>query len=116
MLLIGKTTPKELEQLIGRRSHLGMVVPFVHHFLSCLQDLHHPSKNWRRVALPEKCKKDLELMLHFLEIGEKGVDMNLIAYLTLTHIYHSDSCPAGLGGYRNKGFAWHYSIPQSLKF
>ncbi len=40
MLLIGKTTQKELEQLIGRRSHLGMVVPFVHHFLSRLQDLY----------------------------------------------------------------------------
>jgi hypothetical protein len=28
MLLIGKTTPKELKQLIGRLSHPGMVVPF----------------------------------------------------------------------------------------
>jgi hypothetical protein len=96
MLLIGKTTPKELEQLIGRLSHLGMVVLFVHHFLSSLQDLHHGSKNRRGVALLDKCKKDLELMLHFLEIGGKGVDMNLIAYLAPMHIYHTDSCPAGL--------------------
>jgi hypothetical protein len=115
MLLIGKTTPKKLKQLIGRLSYLSMVVPFIHHFLSCLQDLHHSSQNWRRVALLDKCKKDLELMLHFLEIGGKGVDMNLIAYLAPTHAYHSNSCPDGLGGYSNKGFAWHYSIPQSLQ-
>jgi hypothetical protein len=55
-------------------------------------------------------------MLHFLKIGGKGVDMNLIAYLTPTHVYHSDLCPASLGGYSNKGFAWRYSIPQSLQF
>jgi hypothetical protein len=42
--------------------------------------------------------------------------MNLIAYLAPMHVYHSDSCPAGLGGYSNKGFAWRYSIPQSLQF
>ncbi len=42
--------------------------------------------------------------------------MNLIAYLAPTQVYHSDLCPAGLGGYSNKGFAWCYSIPQSLQF
>jgi hypothetical protein len=45
MLLIGKTTPKQLEQPIGRLSHLGIIDPFVHHFLSRLQDLHHCLKN-----------------------------------------------------------------------
>ena len=55
-------------------------------------------------------------MLHFLEIGGKGVDMNLIAYPTPTHVYHSDWCPAGLGGYSTEEFAWRYSIPQSLQF
>jgi hypothetical protein len=115
MLLIGKTTLKELEQLISRLSHLGMVVPFVHHFLSCLQDLHYCSKNWRGATFSEKCKKDIELMLHFLDIGGKGVDMNLIAYLAPMHVYHSDSYPAGLGGYSSKGFVWRYSIPQSLQ-
>jgi hypothetical protein len=104
MLLIGKTTSKEFKQLICKLSHLSMVDPFVHHFLSRLQYLHHCLKNWRWVALPDKCKKDMELMLHFLEIGGKGVEMNLIAYLAPTHVYHSDSCPAGLGGYSNKGF------------
>jgi hypothetical protein len=55
-------------------------------------------------------------MLLFLDIGGEGVDMNLITYLAPTHVYHSDLCPASLGGYSNGGFAWHYSIPQSLQF
>jgi hypothetical protein len=28
------------------------------------------------------------------------------AYQCPTHVYRLDSCPAGLGGYSNKGFAW----------
>jgi hypothetical protein len=111
MLLIGKTTPKELEHLIGRLSHLGLVVPFVNHFLSRLRDIHHRSKNWRGVTLLDKYKKDLELMLHFLEIGRKGVGMNLIPYLAPMHVYHSDLCPAGLGGYSNEGFVWRTLSP-----
>lgn len=33
------TNFKELEQMIGRLVHLGMILPYVHHFLSRLQDL-----------------------------------------------------------------------------
>jgi hypothetical protein len=42
--------------------------------------------------------------------------MNIIAYRCPTHAYQSDSCPAGLGGYSDRGFAWRYYLPQYLKF
>jgi hypothetical protein len=42
--------------------------------------------------------------------------MNTIAYHCPTHAYRSDSCPAGLGGYSDKGFVWRYYLPQYLKF
>jgi hypothetical protein len=42
--------------------------------------------------------------------------MNIIAYCRPTHAYQSDSCPAGLGGYSNEGFAWRYYLPKQLKF
>jgi hypothetical protein len=42
--------------------------------------------------------------------------MNTIAYHHPTHTYQLDSCPAGLGGYSNKGFAWRYYLPKQLKF
>ncbi len=35
----GTTTAKEMESIIGRLGHIGMAVPFVHHFLSQLRDL-----------------------------------------------------------------------------
>jgi hypothetical protein len=36
----GMKTAKEMESLIGRLGHLEMAIPFVHHFLSRLRDLH----------------------------------------------------------------------------
>jgi hypothetical protein len=88
----------------------------VHHFLSRLRDLFFRSRNKRQATLTDNCKKDLQLMVQMLKIGREGVDMNLIAYLAPTHIYYSDSCPAGLGGYSKDGNAWRFSIPLSLRF
>jgi hypothetical protein len=55
-------------------------------------------------------------MLEFIKQAGNGIDMNTIAYFALTHIYHSNSYPAGLGGYGNNGKAWHYHIPPDLQF
>ena len=55
-------------------------------------------------------------MLRFLEIAKNGIDMKLIAFRCPTHIYRSDSCPFGLGGYLDKGFAWRFEIPEALWF
>ena len=116
ILATGKTNTKELEQLIGRLGHLSTVVPMIHHFLSRLRDLHFRSRKRRGVALTPNCMRDLELMLEFLALARKGVDMNLIAYLAPSHVYYSDSCPAGLGGYSRDGFAWRFYIPSHLRF
>ena len=53
-------------------------------------------------------------MLRFLDIAKKRIDMNLIALRKPTHVYPLDTCPYGLGGYSNKGFAWHFEIPADL--
>jgi hypothetical protein len=55
-------------------------------------------------------------MLRFLDIAKKGIDMNLIAFRKPTHIYRSDSCPFGLGGHSDEGFAWRFEIPEDLRF
>jgi hypothetical protein len=55
-------------------------------------------------------------MLCFLDIAKNGIDMNLIAFRCPTHIYWSDSCPFGLGGYSDEGFAWRFEISEELRF
>ncbi len=55
-------------------------------------------------------------MTNFLKHGSKGISMNQIAYRKPTHVYRSDTCPAGMGGYSHKGFAWQFYLPDNLKF
>ena len=42
--------------------------------------------------------------------------MNLIAFRKPTHVHRLDSCPFGLGGYSDKGFAWRFEVPEVLWF
>ena len=117
---IGTTTSKALETTIGRLTHLSLVVPQVHHFLSRLRDLQLQTQKFNRRSthahIPPPCIEDLRLMLEFLAQAKGGIDMNLITYRRPTHVYRSDSCPAGLGGYSHTGFAWRYHLPDHLQF
>ncbi len=56
------------------------------------------------------------MMLGFLKIANKGINLNSIAFRQPTHIYRSDSCPAGLGGYSHEGWAWRWYLPDNLLF
>jgi len=116
LLLNETTTAKELESTIGRLEHLALVVPGVHNFLNRLRDLQQMATHRRSIKINETCRNDLILMLNFFEIAKRGIDMNLIAFRRPTHIYRLDSCPFGLGGYSNKGFAWHFELPEELRF
>jgi hypothetical protein len=60
--------------------------------------------------------EDLMLMLKFLNKAHIGIDMNLISYRRPTHVYRSDSCPFGLGGYSDEGYAWRFEITPGLQF
>ncbi len=42
--------------------------------------------------------------------------MNQIAYRRPTHVFRLDSCPAGIGGYSDEGFAWRFLVDGDLKF
>ena len=55
-------------------------------------------------------------MQFFLGKSREGIDMNMVAYLKLSHVYRSDSCPFGLGGYSAKGWALRWYLPKELLF
>ncbi len=117
-IVAGEVTTSHLETTIGRLGHLALVIPFVHHFLSRLQELHTRSSRSRRrtTKIPLNCIEDLKLMNFFLDKAHEGVNMNQIAFRRPTHVYRSDSCPAGLGGYSHAGFAWRFYLPKNLLF
>jgi hypothetical protein len=93
-----------------------MAIPFVHHFLSRLRDLQVQAKSRQSIPIINDCRRDLELMINIIKIVHNGISINIIVYRRPTHIYHSDSCPADLGGYSNSGFAWRYYLKQEHQF
>ena len=113
----GTSTAPELETLIGRLGHLGVIMPYIYHFLSRLRDWqfkaakrHHPT------PMSSACRLDLELMQTFLLKAYQGIDMNLLTFQRPTHVYRSDSCPFGMGGYSHTRYAWRYALPPNLRF
>jgi hypothetical protein len=88
---------KEIEANIGRLVHLGLAIPFVHHFMSQMRDLHTTARRRRSIKIKYECLKDLEMFLGFLKFANNGISLNSIAFRRPTHIYRIDSCPAGLG-------------------
>ncbi|KAL3811131.1 hypothetical protein ACHAXA_005942 [Cyclostephanos tholiformis] len=116
ILTRGTSTAKELETTIGQLGHLSAIMPFVYHFLSRLRNLQRKATNRRTIDIPQDCHDNLNLMLSFLHKAHTGIDMNLIAFRRPTHIYRSDSCPYGLGGYSHEGFAWRFKLPENCFF
>jgi hypothetical protein len=93
-----------------------MAIYFVHHFLSRLRNLQVRAKSRRLIPITDNCQRDLELMINIIKIAHTGMSMNIIDYRRPTHIYRSDSCLAGLGGYSNSGFAWQYCLKPEHQF
>ena len=89
MITEAEVTTTHLETTIGRLGHLALVIPFVHHFLSRLRELHtQASRNKRRkTKIPPNCIADLKLMDLFLGKAHEGINMNQIAFRRPTHVY-----------------------------
>ena len=111
-----QTTAKELESNIGRLGHLAVILPFVNHFMSRLRDLNARVKKKRTITISKTCLDNLALMQFFLDTAHQGVSFNTITYHQPTHLYRSDSCPHGLGGYNHNGYSWGWKVPDDLLF
>lgn len=116
MIKTQQTKTTALESTIGRLSHLALILPFVHHFLSRIRELHTMAKrrNRQNITIPPSCLDDLHLFLFLLQKAKDGINMNILVYRKPTHVYRSDSCPAGLGGYSADGHAWRFYLPPNL--
>ena len=112
----GHANADELETLIGRLNHIGIILAPILHFLSRLWALFQSAKNRRTVKLYEKHEQDLKLALEFIHYSHIGVSMNYVALRAPTHCLRADACPWGIGGYSATGRAWRYYLPPHLLF
>jgi hypothetical protein len=105
----GMTMVKKMESIIVHLGHLGMAIHFIYHFLSRLRNLQERARSWRSININEECHNNLQFMISVIKRAHDGINLNILVYQCRTHVYHSDLCPAGLGGYSNSnsGFAWY---------
>ena len=117
MLADGKTQSKRLERNIGRFVNIGMILPYVHHFLARLRTLLKQAKKRRSaIPIPLPAQEDLKLMDRVIVRARKGIDMNNLAHRMPDFIFRNDSCPFGLGGYDVRAQGWRWIIPAELRF
>ena len=109
------STHSVLDTNVERLTHLAEIIRPVLHFLSRLRQLRDQAEGRRGIKVTEAVKDDLRLFLRVINLAKTGISMNLLTFRLPTHVYRSDACPAGLGGYNNKGRAWRFPIPPNLQ-
>jgi hypothetical protein len=116
ILTRGKITFTELEQIIGRLENVCQIIHAGRHFLGRLRALLYSFelRRWGHRNLSPETQKDLKLWLSFLKRAAAGVSLNLLVFRPPTHVYRTDACIHGLGGYSNLGRAWRLAIPPEL--
>jgi len=110
------TTHKALQTLVGRLTHLSVIMQLILHFLSRLRFLESKSSNRRKVTISPPIIDDLKLAQKFLEKANQGINMNMLTFRKPTHIYRADACPWGIGGFSVHGRAWRWEIPAKMCF
>jgi hypothetical protein len=117
MLLLGVASAKRIEKNIGRYVNVAQILPMVHHFLNRLRCLQRrATKRRSAIKINDECIEVLKFLKHVIELANKGISMNSLAYCLPERVYRSDSCPHGLGGMSDEGFAWRWMIPEHLRF
>ena len=118
----GKASVQSLEQLIGRLNHTATVLPLARYYLVRLRNTvyYFQSKSDNKTAdhnLRKSVLEDLRLFSDcFLPKVSSGVNMNIITFRRPTHIFWSDACPQGMGGYSaTSGKAWRITIPEEFR-
>ena len=115
----------DLNALMGRLNHVGMIIPLARYFLNrirreidaALQNCGSRAAKHYKKWLSKSSLQDLELLAKtFLPKAHSSISMNLITYCRASHVLFSDACPGGLGGYSaNMGSAWHWEVPDNFK-
>ena len=122
-----KITYKDLDTIVGRLNHAAQALPLARYFLNRIRRAairgtsHLTPENRQRsnkysVWLSEAVLSDLRLFEEsFPPRLHTGISLNLLTFRRPTHIFWSDACPSGIGGFSQKsGKAWRFQIPEEF--
>ena len=113
---------QELDTLVGRLNHAATALPLARYFLNRVRTaaLRKESSETRQKSnrkikwLDKSVLADLQLFSeYFLPKIHEGISLNNLTFRRPTHIFWSDACPEGMGGFsQQSGKAWRFLIPE----
>jgi hypothetical protein len=117
-------TFKCLDSVVGRLNHAAAALPLARYFLNRVRSAaHRDESNHVRQQTNKHVKwlsksviADLQLFSDFfLPKIHEGISLNLLTFRRPTHIFWSDACPSGMGGFsQHSGKAWRFEIPEKI--
>lgn len=93
----------EMGKVVGRLTHLAIIIQKVLHFLSRMRQLRDRAENRRIITIPETVIQDFKLVIIVLDKAHSSISMNLLTFRRHTHVHRSDAFPARLGGHDHNG-------------
>ena len=113
-----------MDSIVGRLNHAATALSLARYFLNRIRRVAQRNEtNEVRQKTNKKIKwlnksvlADLQLFLdYFLPKLHEGISLNLLTFRRPTHIFWSDACPSGLGGFsQHSGKAWRFEIPEEF--
>ena len=117
-------TFQTLDSVVGRLNHAAAALPLARYFLNRLRRAayRNESDNVRQKTskkikwLGKSVIADLQLFSDYiLPKLHEGISLNLLTFRRPTHIFWSDACPSGMGGFSQySGKAWRFKIPEEF--
>ena len=118
-----KTTFQALDSVVGRLNHAATPLTLARYFMNRIRRAAHRNESEDRQKTNKKIKwlgksvlADFQLFLdYFLPKLHEGISLNLLTFRRPTHIFWSDACPSGMGGFsHHSGKAWRFEIPSEF--
>ena len=104
---------KQIECLIGRLNHIGLIIPHGRYSLPRLRTLFSHCTKHGAQHIGSRVRDDLLLwqdLIHF--VSTTGVSINHLTYITPDIAIITDACEYGIGGYDViTGAAWRMELP-----
>lgn len=107
-------TYHDLESLVGCLNHVMNIIPTDCQSLNRLRQLLQKSRYKRQVNIHRLLLANLLTWKDFLHQANNDITMHLLVFRELIHIYQSDLCEHGLGGYSTSGIVRQWELPTSL--
>ena len=108
-------TVKYLEETIGKLNWVAELMPLARYFLHRIRSTTLNKSRFVKVNLKDRHVEDLKLWKNILTKARKGISINNLVERSPDHIFLSDACEHGIGGFSyTRGWAWRYEIPADL--